>query len=69
MNAYLESLTPAERKAMEAEALARAEPEARQSYEEAPARLRGTMVLLLVREHVARELSRGTISVEDSTPS
>ena len=44
-------------------------PRARPSYEEAPARLRGTMVLLLVREHVVQELSRGTISVEDSTPS
>ena len=64
VDAYLARLTPAERKAVEAEALARAEPEARQSYEEAPARLRGAVLLLLVREHVAQELSRGAIPAE-----
>ena len=36
VDAYLKRLTPAERKALEAEALARAGPEARQGYEEAP---------------------------------
>ena len=52
VDAYLKRLTPAERKALEAEALAQAGPEARQSYEEAPARLRATLLLGLVREHV-----------------
>ena len=59
---YLQRLTPAERKALEAEALARAGPEARQSYEEAaPARFRASVLLGLVREHVAQELGRGAI--------
>ena len=58
VDAYLKRLTPAERKALEAEALARAGSEARQGYEEAPARLRAAMLLGLVREHVARELGR-----------
>ena len=41
VDAYLKRLTPAERKALEAEVLARADPEARRGYEEAaPARLR-----------------------------
>ena len=61
VDAYLERLTPAERKVLEAEALSRAEPEARQGYEEAPARLRATMLLGLVRERVARELGRESI--------
>ena len=62
VNAYLQRLTPAERKALEAEALARATPEARQSYEQAaPARFRAVMLLDLVREHVAQELGRGAI--------
>jgi hypothetical protein len=56
VDAYLKRLTPAERTALEAAALARAVPEARQGYEEAPARLRGTLLLGLVREHVAQEL-------------
>ena len=56
VDAYLKRLTPAERKALEAEVLARADPEARQGYEEAPARLRATMLLGLVREHVGREV-------------
>jgi hypothetical protein len=59
VDAYLQRLTPAERKALEAEALAQASPEARQGYEQAaPARLRATMLLGLVHEHVARELLR-----------
>jgi hypothetical protein len=59
VDAYLQRLTPAERKALEAEALARAGPEARRSYEEAaPARFRASVLLGLVREHVAQELSR-----------
>ena len=59
VDAYLERLTPAERKALEAEALARADVETRQSYEEAaPARFRASVLLGLVREHVARELLR-----------
>ena len=59
VDAYLERLSPAERKALEAEALARADVETRQSYEEAaPARFRASVLLGLVREHVARELLR-----------
>jgi hypothetical protein len=59
-NAYLEGLTPTERKALEAEALAQANPEARRAYEEAaPASFRAAVLLGLVREHVVRELSRG----------
>ena len=59
VDAYIERLTPAEREALEAEALAQADPEARRAYEEAgPARLRAALLLGLVREHVARELSR-----------
>ena len=60
VDAYLQRLTPAERKALEAEALARADAEARQTYEEAaPARIRASVLLGLVREHVAQELLRG----------
>jgi hypothetical protein len=55
VDAYLKRLTPAERKALEAEVLSRAVPEARQGYEQAPARLRATMLLSLVREHVGRD--------------
>jgi hypothetical protein len=55
VDAYLQGLTPAERTVLEAEALARAGAEARQGYEEAPARLRAVMLLGLLREHVARE--------------
>jgi hypothetical protein len=59
VDAYLQRLTPAERTALEAETLARTSPEARRSYEEAmPARLRASMLLGLVREHVAQELRR-----------
>jgi hypothetical protein len=62
VDAYLQRLTPAERKALEAEALARASPEARRSYEEAaPARFRASLLLGLVRDHVARKLRRGAI--------
>jgi Replication initiator protein A len=61
VDAYLKRLTPAERQALEAEVLARADAEARQCYEEAPGRLRATVLLNLVREHVAQELERGAI--------
>ena len=61
VDAYIKKLAPAERKALEAEALARAGAEARQGYEEAPARLRATMLLGLLREHVGREV----IAAED----
>ena len=62
VDAYLKRLTPAERKAREAEALAQAGPEARRGYEEAaPARFRAAMLLDLLREHVAQELGRGAI--------
>ena len=62
VDAYLKRLTPAERTAREGEALARADAEARQSYEEAaPARFRAAMLLDLLREHVAQELGRGAI--------
>jgi hypothetical protein len=59
VDAHLGRLTPAERRALEAEALDRAGPEARQTYEEAaPARFRAAVLLDVAREHVARELSR-----------
>jgi hypothetical protein len=65
VDAYLQRLTPPERKALEAEALAQASPEARRSYDAAaPARLRASMLLGLVREHVATELLRGAIPAE-----
>jgi hypothetical protein len=59
VDTYLQRLTLAERTALEAEVLARATPEARRSYETAaPARLRASLLLGLVREHVAKELRR-----------
>jgi hypothetical protein len=55
VDAYLGRLTPAERAALEAEALTQAGPEARRAYEETtPARFRAAVLLGLVREHVAR---------------
>jgi Replication initiator protein A len=58
VDAYLASLSPAERKVLEAEALARADAEARQTYEAAaPARFRAIVLAGLVREHVAQRLS------------
>jgi hypothetical protein len=63
VDVYLKQLTPAEREALEAEALAGADPEARRACEEAgPARLRAALRLGLVREHVARGLARGVSS-------
>jgi hypothetical protein len=60
VDASIKRLASAGRAVPEAEVLARADPEARRAYEEAaPARFRATMLLGLVREHVARELSRG----------
>ena len=53
-DAYLKRLSPTERKALEAEVLARADAEARQGYEQAPVRLRAAMLLGLLREHVGR---------------
>jgi hypothetical protein len=65
VDAELQQLTPAERKRLEAEALAQAGPEVRQSYEEAgPARFRATLLLGLVREHVAQQLLREAIPTE-----
>jgi hypothetical protein len=65
VDAYLQRLTPAERNALEAEALAGAGPEARQSYEEAaPARFRASVLLGLVREHVAQELLRDAVPAD-----
>jgi hypothetical protein len=61
VDAYLKRLTPAERKALEAEALARSDPEARRGYEETPVRYRAAVLLGLVRGHVARELSREAV--------
>ena len=64
VDAYLGRLTPAEREALEAEVLAQADPEARRACEEtAPPRFRATVLLGLVREHVARELSPEATSV------
>ena len=66
VDAYLERLSPAERTALEAEALARATPEALQNYENAtPRRFRAVVLRGLVREHVAQELLRGVIPAED----
>lgn len=62
VDASIKQMTPAERKVLEAEALATAAPEARQGYEEAPARYRAVLLLGLLREHMARELGRGAIS-------
>jgi hypothetical protein len=62
VDASIKQMTPAERKAREAEALATAALEARQGYEEAPARYRAVLLLGLLREHMARELGRGAIS-------
>jgi hypothetical protein len=60
VDAYLKRLTPAGRESLEAEVLAQADPEARRACEEtAPARFRATVLLGLLREHLARELSRG----------
>jgi hypothetical protein len=64
VDAYIKRLTLAERKALEAEVLAAADSEARQGYEQAPARLRASVLLGLVREHVARERGRGSIPAE-----
>ena len=64
VDAYLERLTQAERKALEAEVLAQADTETRGSYEQAPARLRTTMLFSLLREHLARELLREAIPAE-----
>jgi hypothetical protein len=65
VDAYLQRLTPADRKALEGEVLARASTEARQSYEAAaPARLRASMLFGLVREHVAQELRREATHAE-----
>jgi Replication initiator protein A len=62
VDAYLRRLTPAERKALEATVLDRADAEARRGYEEAPARYRANLLLGLVREHVAQELGRKAIT-------
>jgi hypothetical protein len=65
VDASIKRLTPAEREALEAEALAGAGPEVRQACEEAsPARLSAAMRLGLVREHVARKLLLGRVSVD-----
>ena len=64
VDAYIERLTEADRTALEAAALARAEPEARQAYEEAPTRYRDVFLLGLVREHVAQELRRESAPAE-----
>jgi hypothetical protein len=62
VDAYLGRLTAAERATLEAEVLAQADPEARRTYEEAaPARFRAAVLLGLVREHVAKGLSREAI--------
>jgi hypothetical protein len=61
VDASIGRLTPAERKALEAEVLSRAAPEARQGYEKAPARYRAALLQGLLREHVGRELGREPI--------
>ena len=63
VDAYIKRLTPAERTALEAEALDRVVPEVRQTYEEAaPARFRASVLLGLLREHVrATAFARGEL--------
>jgi hypothetical protein len=58
VDAYLGRLTPAERATLEAKVLAQADPETRRVCEAAPARFRAAALLGLVREHVARQISR-----------
>jgi hypothetical protein len=61
-DASIKQLTPSERKTLEAEALAQASPEARQSYETTtPVRFRKALLLSLLREHVVRKLSREAV--------
>jgi hypothetical protein len=58
--------TPTPPEALEAAALAQADPEARRACEEAgPARFRATVLLSLVREHVARGLAPAAVPVGD----
>ncbi len=55
-DAYLEQLTPAERTKLEAEVLAQADPETRETYEDPDARMfRDTVMLSMLREHLARK--------------
>jgi hypothetical protein len=61
-DAYIKQLTPEKRRALEAEVLAEASAETRQSYAEAgPAQFRATLLLGLMREHVAQKLLRKAI--------
>jgi hypothetical protein len=57
VDASIQRLTPIERKALEAQALAQASAEMRQNYEDpALSQYRKTLLLSLVREHVAQKL-------------
>ena len=66
VDAYIERLSPAERRALEAETLAQADPEARRACEEAGLpRFRAAVLLGLMREHVAWELARDAVLGEN----
>lgn len=65
--AYIKGLSPVERMALEAEILAQASPEARESYESPGlARYRDTLMLGMVREHVGRLLARQESATTDA---
>jgi hypothetical protein len=64
-DAYLKQINPAERIALEAEALAAASPDARESYDsDVMARFRDTLMLNMLRDYVADKLEREQIPVE-----
>ena len=65
VNAYLKQLDPAEREALEAEALAAAGPEARERYEShVMAKFRDTLMIAMLRDYVAEKLDREQVPVE-----
>ena len=64
-DAYIKQLNQAERIVLESEALAAASPEARENYEShVMARFRDTLILAMLRDHVADKLEREQIPVE-----
>ena len=62
VEAYLGGLSAAERSALESEALAGADAEARRAYESGPGRFRSAMLRVLVRERVARRREREAVA-------
>ena len=62
---YINKLDPADRAALEAETLAQASPESRQAYENPDmARFRDTLMIGMLREHVAGKLAQERQSAE-----